>query len=87
MGGGVSGGLDNVQSLVVFFFLMAPLTASWGCLLSQLQLGLKAWMSCYLESTGTGLDDFPGGGGGSGGGEKLEIKLNLSFSLGFRLLS
>ena len=30
MGGGVSGGLDNVKSLVVFFFLMAPLSkVSW----------------------------------------------------------
>ena len=33
----------------------------------------KAWLSCSLESTGTGLqlsfEDFPGGGGGWGWGK------------------
>ena len=47
-------------------------------------LGLELGLNLSFE-------DFPGWGGGvvgwGGGGEKLGIKLKLSFSLGFRLLS
>ena len=50
------------------------------------QLGLELWLILSLE-------DFPRGGWGGGwwwgggGGEKLEIKLQLTFSWGFRLLN
>ena len=42
---------------------------------------MKAWLSCTLESTGTGLQlsfgDIPGGGGDDGGGEKVKMILAI----------